>query len=681
MAEGYNPTAESPLAMSYQPNQVADPKPATPSPFGGQPGYQFKPEPISHGGAIAGLMDNVLRGIVNGHAMREANKAMQLKKKSDDLNQSYNQDAQRLYQLAHSGVDPKSPEYQSAQSAVNGSWGALQDFRGQLLEQQGGGKKKPGSKGKQGEQTNPLTALTDPNADPAEKAKAVYAISGKLGAPVFGQIASLNTPQAQQQRATQSTQAGTSQATAGAQKDQAELAQKITALTVKDKRTPEEDAQLDGLKKEYTDLNNTLHPQKMTATSGHRYSEDGKDQYEVDAEGNEVPNTRRPRSTASTTPKVGSFGDFITAAYGDKPTAKQYEEGRAAWAKSGAGTTTGTHDIAVPQPDGSIKLVQVQTSNAKSFPGAGDVPDTRQDGKPANPPTVVTQSFHGKSVPGLVEKGNVDIANRPNIDNGDGTHSSVFSMSFGTDKGEVLVPGVGDGKTYPARKLTPEEALDQYRKTGQNLGTFKDSKSADAYAQTLHEDQAKYGNKPTPASAPTRRERAPRPTSSTPAPSTPHGGTSRPGDTIGGRATPNQTKADEDVTAATKLNSLAVQAVQSQEPGQQRQLALALIKGMAGRVNMQEYAIYTRGYGVENTVDGLIKGIQSGRMAPGVVRQLARDAHANLVAAKAAQREAHSTPGTQKEAPAGASSEVYDKDGKTLIGHVVNGAYVALGKE
>lgn len=215
MAEGYNPTAESPLAMPYQPNQVADPKPATPSPFGGQPGYQFKPEPISHAGAIAGLMDNVLRGIVNGHAMREANKAMQLKKKSDDLNQSYNQDAQRLYQLARSGVDPKAPEYQAAQSAVNGSWGALQDFRGNLLEQQGGGKKKKDSKSKPGEQTNPLTALTDPNADPAEKAKAVYAISGKLGAPVFGQIASLNTPQAQQQRATQATQGQVESAHAG----------------------------------------------------------------------------------------------------------------------------------------------------------------------------------------------------------------------------------------------------------------------------------------------------------------------------------------------------------------------------------------------------------------------------------------------------------------------------------
>lgn len=300
MAGEYNPTAESPLAMPYQPNQVADPKPATPSPFGGQPGYQFKPEAISHGGAIAGLMDNVLRGAVNGLAAKHAQSAMQLKKKSDDLNASYNQDAQRLYQMAQAGVDPKTPEYQSALSAVNGSWGALQDFRGNLLEQQNGGKKK--AKGKKEDEQNPIQVLLNKNAPPGEHAAAAYTVSQKLGyAPVIGQIASLNTPQAQQQRATQATQAGTSQATAGAQKDQAELAQKITALTVKDKRTPEEDAQLDGLKKEYTDLSATLHPQKIPAGGLTRYRKDAKGntlEYKIDGEGNEIPDTERPLSSA-----------------------------------------------------------------------------------------------------------------------------------------------------------------------------------------------------------------------------------------------------------------------------------------------------------------------------------------------------------------------------------------------
>jgi hypothetical protein len=118
-----------------------------------------------------------------------------------------------------------------------------------------------------------------------------------------------------------------------------------------------------------------------------------------------------------------------------------------------------------------------------------------------NPPklpssNLITQSYQGKAVPGIVEPGNLDITKRPNIDNHDGTHSSTFSISFGTDKGEVLVPGVGDGKNYPLRKLTPKEALDQYHKTGGNFGTFKTIKDANTYAEKLHEDQATYGNRP-----------------------------------------------------------------------------------------------------------------------------------------------------------------------------------------
>jgi hypothetical protein len=94
----------------------------------------------------------------------------------------------------------------------------------------------------------------------------------------------------------------------------------------------------------------------------------------------------------------------------------------------------------------------------------------------------------------MTKPGNVDVTNRPNIKNPDGSHSSVFTMSFGTDNGEVLVPGVGDGKTYPLRKLSTHEALDQFRKTGNNFGTFRTPEQATAYAEILHEDQAKYGN-------------------------------------------------------------------------------------------------------------------------------------------------------------------------------------------
>lgn len=103
------------------------------------------------------------------------------------------------------------------------------------------------------------------------------------------------------------------------------------------------------------------------------------------------------------------------------------------------------------------------------------------------------------------------------------------------------------------------------------------------------------------------------------------------------KATPTENKAAADVLAATKLDSLANQALASHEPVQQRQLALGLIRGMAGRVNMQEFQQYTTKMGVANTVEGLINGITSGQMPEGIVQQLVNAAHANLKAAKEAQ--------------------------------------------
>lgn len=109
------------------------------------------------------------------------------------------------------------------------------------------------------------------------------------------------------------------------------------------------------------------------------------------------------------------------------------------------------------------------------------------------------------------------------------------------------------------------------------------------------------------------------------------------GQPLGEKPTGAQTKADEAYNDATKLNALADNVVKTKEPGQQKQLALALIKAMAGRVNMQEYSIYTKGYGVPNTIAGLVQGIENGGLAPGVVDQLVKSAKANLMGARAAQ--------------------------------------------
>jgi hypothetical protein len=97
------------------------------------------------------------------------------------------------------------------------------------------------------------------------------------------------------------------------------------------------------------------------------------------------------------------------------------------------------------------------------------------------------QIAHPVNAPvGLVTPGNItNLESRPNVRNPDGSVSTVRSMSFGTDQGEVLVPTVSED----GRIMSEQEAMDTYQKTGRHLGIFQSPDHASAYARALHNAQ------------------------------------------------------------------------------------------------------------------------------------------------------------------------------------------------
>lgn len=90
-----------------------------------------------------------------------------------------------------------------------------------------------------------------------------------------------------------------------------------------------------------------------------------------------------------------------------------------------------------------------------------------------------------EDIPGMLQQGNIDLANRPIVKNEDGSISTVRSESVNIDGREVLIPTV----SLDGRILDDDEALEEYRRTGKHLGIFSNPDDADKYAEKLHEQQ------------------------------------------------------------------------------------------------------------------------------------------------------------------------------------------------
>lgn len=88
--------------------------------------------------------------------------------------------------------------------------------------------------------------------------------------------------------------------------------------------------------------------------------------------------------------------------------------------------------------------------------------------------------------------GNIDLYNRPQYRNADGSISTVDSTSFNIQGKEVLLPSVWmkDGKAY--RSSDGDEILQHFYDTGEFLGVFDTVDAANSYAEKLHDAQDYY---------------------------------------------------------------------------------------------------------------------------------------------------------------------------------------------
>ena len=85
--------------------------------------------------------------------------------------------------------------------------------------------------------------------------------------------------------------------------------------------------------------------------------------------------------------------------------------------------------------------------------------------------------------------GNIDLYNRPQYINGDGSVSTVRSMSFNDGTGEILVPTVALNQSGKPYVMSDDEAINRYYNTGEYLGKFKTIDQANDYAARLHKQQ------------------------------------------------------------------------------------------------------------------------------------------------------------------------------------------------
>jgi hypothetical protein len=110
------------------------------------------------------------------------------------------------------------------------------------------------------------------------------------------------------------------------------------------------------------------------------------------------------------------------------------------------------------------------------------IPEKMTEGAPVAAPVEPEKKAKG----GVVSSGNIDVSKLPAVRNPDGSYSTVRSMGIEMDGKFYLIPTVING-----RVVSDEEAIKSFEKTGKHLGIFGSQAESDAYAERLHQTEAK----------------------------------------------------------------------------------------------------------------------------------------------------------------------------------------------
>ena len=92
-------------------------------------------------------------------------------------------------------------------------------------------------------------------------------------------------------------------------------------------------------------------------------------------------------------------------------------------------------------------------------------------------------------------QGNIDLINRPQLKQEDGSLSTVNSIIIEEDGKYVVIPTIKRNEYNKAVQMSEKEAIGHYKKTGDFLGQFNKLSEAEYYARDVHVSQDYLNNK------------------------------------------------------------------------------------------------------------------------------------------------------------------------------------------